>query len=82
MVRQLYAVILLTFIEFLGFAAMTTKTWSNPESESLGYSLSSILKYIFWWAALDLCATEVILYPAATAMMIFYRRLQRKKWTE
>ena len=78
----LAAVILLTFIEFLGFAAMTPKTWRQPESESLSYFVLSILKYVFAAAALQVWSWETALYPVATAIMalafstlIFVRRL-------
>ncbi len=65
----LYSVILLTFIELLGFAAMTPKTWKEPRSESLSYFILSILKYVLSAAALDVWSWETALYPVATAVM-------------
>lgn len=79
----LYSVVLLTFIEFLGFAAMTPKTWCSPRSESLSYFVLSILKYVLSAMALEVWSWETALYPVATALMaggfalmIFVRRRQ------
>ena len=65
----LYSVILLTFIEFLGFAAMTPKTWKNPEGESLSYFSYGVLKYALGALALRHWTWETALYPTATAVM-------------
>ena len=77
----LYSVFLLTFIEFLGFAAMTPKTWKEPASESLIYFILSVLKYALAAAALDVWSWNTAFYPVATAimaagfsLMIFVRR--------
>jgi hypothetical protein len=82
----LYSVILLTFIEFLGFAAMTPKTWRDPKSESLSYFVLSIFKYVLSAAALDIWSWETALYPVVTAFMaivfsliIFIRRFHPPK---
>lgn len=79
----LYSVVLLTFIELLGFAAMTPKTWKDPRSESLSYFILSIIKYVLSAAALNVWSWETALYPVATAFMatafsliIFTRRLR------
>lgn len=79
----LYSVVLLTFIEILGFVAMTPKTWKAPETESLGYFVLSIIKYTAAAMALETWSMETALYPVATAIMaimfscmIFMRRVQ------
>ena len=66
----LYSVILLTFIEFLGFAVMTPKTWKDPHSESPSYFVLGILKHLLGAAALNSWSLETALYPVATAGML------------
>ncbi|MGB9153587.1 MAG: hypothetical protein WCD70_10930 [Alphaproteobacteria bacterium] len=65
----LYSVILATIIEFLGFVAMTKKTYLDPYSESLTYFILSIAKYAFGALALEAWSMQTALHPVATAIM-------------
>lgn len=64
----LWAVVLTTFIELLGFGPTFRKTWFSPHSESMSFLLILIIRNSLIIAALDRYTMTTVLFPAAAAI--------------
>jgi hypothetical protein len=66
-----FSVVLLTFIELVGFGPTIRKTWRDPYGENVFYYFLSGLKYLLGALALDVWTLDTVLYPVATCVMAF-----------
>ncbi len=67
--NPLYAIILVTIIDALGFYPTFRKSWSKPQEESaLTYALSGT-KYLISLFAIEQYTTTTVLYSASLVMM-------------
>lgn len=64
----LWAVVLITLIELLGFGPTIRKTWSCPHSESMSFLLILIVRNTLIIAALDRHTLTTVLFPAAAGV--------------
>ena len=64
----LWAVILITLIELLGFGPTMRKTWFQPHSESMSFLMILIVRNTLIIAALDRLTLATVLFPAAAAV--------------
>lgn len=79
----LWAVVLLTLIELLGFGPTFRKTWHAPRSESLVFLGLLIVRNVLILAALQQHTLITVLFPAAAALaclvlvvLMLWRRTQ------
>jgi len=63
----LWAVVLITLIELLGFGPTLRKTWLNPHSESMSFLAILIVRNALIIAALDRHTVTTVLFSAASA---------------
>lgn len=63
----LWAVVLITLIELLGFGPTFRKTWFCPHSESMSFLSTLIVRNALIIAALDRQTLTTVLFPAAAA---------------
>ncbi len=64
----LWAVVLITVIELLGFGPTLRKTWLQPHSESMSFLAIMVVRNALILAALDQHSLPTVLFPAASAM--------------
>lgn len=64
----LWAVVLITLTELLGFGPTLRKTWIQPHSESMNFLMILILRNALIIAALDQHSLTTVLFPAAAAV--------------
>ncbi|MEW5787281.1 MAG: hypothetical protein AB1899_05450 [Pseudomonadota bacterium] len=64
----LWAVVLITFIELLGFGPTFRKSWSRPHSESISFLVILMVRNAIIIAALDQHSLTTVLFPAAAAL--------------
>lgn len=64
----LWAVVLITVIELLGFGPTLRKTWSKPHSESMGFLAIMVARNMLILTALDQHTLITVLFPAVSAM--------------
>lgn len=64
----LWAVVLITLIELLGFGPTLRKTWFRPHSESMSFLAILIIRNALIIAALDRHTLTTVLFPAAAAV--------------
>jgi hypothetical protein len=64
----LWAVVLITLIELLGFGPTFRKTWFRPHSESMSFLLILIVRNTLIIAALGQHTFTTVLFPAAAAL--------------
>lgn len=63
----LWAVVVITIIELLGFGPTMRKTWLQPFSESMSFLVLMVMRNAFVIAALELYTTATLLFPVAMA---------------
>jgi hypothetical protein len=63
----LWAVVLITLIELLGFGPTFRKTWLRPHSESMSFLVILIVRNALIIIALDQLSLTTVLFPAAAA---------------
>ncbi|MFZ5483690.1 MAG: hypothetical protein ACOZB0_05600 [Pseudomonadota bacterium] len=64
----LWAVMLITLIELLGFGPTMRKTWLRPHSESMGFLVIVIVRNALIITALGQHTVTTMLFPAAAAL--------------
>lgn len=77
----LWAVLVLTLVDLLGFGPTVRKIWYLPQTESPGFFSLFLLRNLLVVAALEDYSVATVLFPAAIAatcllliMLLFYRR--------
>ena len=77
----LWAVVILTFVDILGFGPTLRKAWFQPFEETLVFYLIIILRNLVSITALAHTSLTTVLFPAMTALgcalliiMVLYRR--------
>jgi hypothetical protein len=85
--NPLYAVLLVTLIDALGFYPTFRKSWSKPDEETLVHYNLAGLKFLFACFALEHVSWITALYPASLIFMnwlfviyVLLRRYQLKKY--
>ena len=63
----LWAVVVITIIELLGFGPTMRKTWLQPFSESMSFLVLMVMRNAFVIAALERYTTATLLFPVAMA---------------
>jgi len=63
----IWAVVLITIIELLGFGPTLHKTWLHPYSESMSFLVIMIVRNALIIVALDQLSLTTALFPAAVA---------------
>ena len=63
----LWAVVLITAIELLGFGPTLRKTWLQPHSESMSFLAIMVVRNALILAALDHLTMATVLFPATSA---------------
>lgn len=66
--EPVWAVLLLTLIELLGFGPTFRKTWQAPRSESMTFLVLLILRNTLILAALERYTLTTVLFPAAAGI--------------
>lgn len=81
--KPLWAVIILTFIDLLGFAPTFRKSFINPFSEQLTFFALMAARNLISIMALENFSLTTVLFPAATAMacLLFITMvIMRRHW--
>lgn len=63
----LWAVVVITIIELLGFGPTMRKTWFQPFSESMSFLVLMVMRNAFVIAAMERYSTATLLFPVAMA---------------
>ncbi len=61
--NPVFSVLIITFIDFLGFLPTYRKIYSHPESETLSALYMMDIKILLWILALDIFTFNSIFYP-------------------
>lgn len=78
----LWAVIILTAVDVLGFGPTVRKAYIHPHSESLVFFLLFIVRNLIVIAALETYSVTTVLFPAviAAACMLLVVMVLRRRW--
>jgi hypothetical protein len=79
----LWAVIILTAVDVLGFGPTVRKAYIHPHSESLVFFLLFIVRNLIVIAALETYSVTTVLFPAviAAACMLLVVMVLHRRWT-